>query len=471
VITTLTVNPSLDHTLEVTELRRGQVTRATGTRVDPGGKGVNVSRALQAAGRATRAVVACGGPAGAELAALLAAEGIETVEVPVSGSVRSNISVVEPDGTVTKINEAGPTLGNDDAHRLTTAVLDAGEAAEWVVLSGSLAPGLDPGFYAELVERLTGRGVRVAVDTSGAALPLTVAAGPDLVKPNLEELAEVTGSWPRSLDEIVTAAERLRDKGAGAVLASLGADGAVLVADGVVAHGTAPVATVRSTVGAGDALLSGYLIGGGGLDGLRHALAWGAAATALPGSRMPGPTGTDLGAVRVTDLTAAGPTAPATSHHQGGHPMTALITAGGVDLDLTAADRKEATAKLAARLAAAGRVTDLDGFLADVAAREQQMPTGIEGGIGIPHARSAHVTAPSLAFGRVAGGGVDFGAEDGPADLVFLIAAPDGEGNEHMKILSSLARRLMHDSFRATLRHATDPAEVVDLVEREVAPR
>ena len=93
--------------------------------------------------------------------------------------------------------------------------------------------------------------------------------------------------------------------------------------------------------------------------------------------------------------------------------MTALITPELVDLDLEAADRHEATRRLAERLAAAGRVTDLDGFLADVQAREAQMPTGIEGGIGIPHARSAHVTEPTLGFAR-ASKGVDFGAADGP---------------------------------------------------------
>src|SRR5687767_8435608 len=103
--------------------------------------------------------------------------------------------------------------------------------------------------------------------------------------------------------------------------------------------------------------------------------------------------------------------------------MTDVITTDLVDLDLKAADRGEATRSLAERLVAAGRVTDLDGFLADVAAREAQMPTGIEGGVGIPHCRSAYVNEPSLAFGRVSGG-VDFGAPDGPADLIFLIAAP-----------------------------------------------
>lgn len=147
--------------------------------------------------------------------------------------------------------------------------------------------------------------------------------------------------------------------------------------------------------------------------------------------------------------------------------MTELITPDLVDLDLKAADRHEAARALAARLADAGRVTDLEGFLADVRAREEQMPTGIEGGIGIPHARSAHVTAPSLAFGRSADG-VDFGAADGPAHLIFLIAAPEGGGSEHMTILAALARRLVHESFKRSLATAPAPGAVVDLINREV---
>ena len=150
--------------------------------------------------------------------------------------------------------------------------------------------------------------------------------------------------------------------------------------------------------------------------------------------------------------------------------MSDLITPDFVDLDLRAADRHEVAFTLASRLASDGRVTDLAGFLADVRAREEQMPTGIEGGIGIPHARSAHVTEPSLAFGRSAAG-IDFGAEDGPADLVFLIAAPAGGDTDHLTILASLARRLVHASFKKALRDATDPQTVVDLVNKEVLGR
>lgn len=144
-----------------------------------------------------------------------------------------------------------------------------------------------------------------------------------------------------------------------------------------------------------------------------------------------------------------------------------IITPDLVDLDLSAPDRADATAQLALRLVKEGRVTDLDGFLADVRAREEQMPTGLEGGIGIPHARSSHVTRPSLAFGR-SPSGVDFGAADGPAHLVFLIAAPEGGGSDHMTILASLARRLVHQSFKDALAAAPDPQSVVAIIEKEV---
>ncbi len=144
-----------------------------------------------------------------------------------------------------------------------------------------------------------------------------------------------------------------------------------------------------------------------------------------------------------------------------------IITPDLVDLDLPGEDRVLATRALAERMVSCGRVTDLDGFLADVAAREAQMATGLEGGIGIPHARSEHVTEPTLAFGRCADG-VDFGASDGPATLVFLIAAPAGGDSDHMTILAKLARRLVRPAFRETLAAATEPAAVSQYITEEV---
>ncbi|WP_406248707.1 fructose-specific PTS transporter subunit EIIC [Streptomyces anulatus] len=149
--------------------------------------------------------------------------------------------------------------------------------------------------------------------------------------------------------------------------------------------------------------------------------------------------------------------------------MSELITAELVDLDLSATTKDAAARSLAERMVAAHRVTDLDGFLADVAAREAQMPTGLDGGIGIPHCRSEHVNAPTLAFGR-SGAGIDFGAADGPADLIFLIAAPAGADDDHLTILSGLARRLMDPEFTAALRAGTDPRAVAALIRGEEAP-
>ncbi|MGY4977422.1 PTS fructose transporter subunit IIABC [Streptomyces sp. 900105755] len=149
--------------------------------------------------------------------------------------------------------------------------------------------------------------------------------------------------------------------------------------------------------------------------------------------------------------------------------MSDMITADLVDLDLSA-DTKEAAARaLAERMVALGRVTDLEGFLADVAAREAQMPTGLDGGIGIPHCRSAHVTEPTLAFGRSAAG-IDFGAPDGPADLIFLIAAPAGADDAHLTILSSLARQLMNGEFTDALRSAADAETAAALIRGDETP-
>lgn len=299
-ILTLTPNPSVDRTIEVDALVRGAVLRARATRVDPGGKGVNVARALAANGHKSAAVLPSGGPEGAQLAALLAPLGVEVILVPVRGAVRTNVSVVEPDGTVTKLNEPGPTLSGAEVGAIVDATVAAAIRTDWVAGCGSLPPGAPPDFYAHLIRMLRTTGAHVAVDTSGAPLVAALAAGPDVVKPNLEELAEAAATRVRTLRDAVEAAKRLRARGADAVLASLGPDGALLLDGAGATHGEAPVRAARSAVGAGDALLAGFLAGGGGgPQALAEALAWGAAATDLPGSRMPEPSDLDHAAVHV----------------------------------------------------------------------------------------------------------------------------------------------------------------------------
>jgi 1-phosphofructokinase len=300
VIVTLTLNPSVDRTVEVESLARGEVMRALGVRVDPGGKGINVSRALAAHGLATRAVVTIGGAEGEHLVTLLRDTGIEIVPVRIQGAIRSNITVVEPDGTTTKFNEPGAELSPDELAAVFAAVTTAVESADWLVASGSLPPGTPATVYADLVRRLAGSGTSVAIDTSGPALEAVLAAGPTLVKPNREELAAVTGQRLSTIADVVEAATRLRDYGAGAVLASLGADGAVLVDDSGAIHGRTPAVPQLSSVGAGDAMLAGFLAGGGkGETALIEALAWGAAAVLQPGSGMPSPQDIDRSTVEL----------------------------------------------------------------------------------------------------------------------------------------------------------------------------
>ena len=303
-IVTVTANPSVDRTIEVAALRRGEVLRARSARVDAGGKGVNVARALAAHGHKATAVLPCGGAEGAQLASLLAESGLDLVTVPIAGAVRSNVTVVERDGTTTKLNEPGPRLSAGELAALAEAACAAADQADWVVLSGSLPPGAPADAYSRLLGRLHQEHRRVALDTSGPALAASLDARPHLVKPNREELAEATGLPVRTLAETVAAARHLQARGIPTVLTSLGADGAVLVSPAGSWHAGAPTITPRSTVGAGDALLAGFLAAGGeGPDALAEAVAWGSAATALPGSRMPGPGDVERAGIAVTDLT------------------------------------------------------------------------------------------------------------------------------------------------------------------------
>ena len=302
-IVTLTPNPSLDRTVSITDLQRGEVQRATGSRLDPGGKGVNISRALTAHKARTLAVLPAGGPQGHLLAELLQEAGIAVAIVPIGGSIRTNLALVEPDGTTTKINEPGPLLSRAEFEALLAGAVDTlAEQPSWLVGSGSLPPGVDDDLYAGLVRRCRDAGVRVAIDASGPPLRLAVAAGPDLIKPNLEELEELVDRPLNSLREVLVAATDLVEHGVATVVVSLGGQGALLVSASMVAHAVAPVAAPLSTVGAGDALLAGYLYATGNgstdIEGLRAGVAWGAAAVSLPGSRMPTPA--DVAGIRVS---------------------------------------------------------------------------------------------------------------------------------------------------------------------------
>ncbi|MFD9546222.1 1-phosphofructokinase family hexose kinase [Nocardia salmonicida] len=317
-IVTLTANPSVDRTVTLTEpLRRGQVHRAASVTSHPGGKGVNVARVVAGSGAQVLAVLP--GSDDDPVVHGLRTAGIAFRTVPVAGGPRVNLTIAETDGTTTKINEPGSPLTACDLAELTALLVESAAGAEWIVLSGSLPPGVPVGWYAELVATVSAsrtRRTRVAVDTSDAPLLAlfdeSPGAAPDLIKPNSEELAQLTGLDPVGLENPTAAAEAastLIDRGVGAVLATLGAAGAVLVTADGAWFAAAPPIVPRSTVGAGDSALAGYLLadlaGASPVDRLRTAVAYGSAATALPGTELPGPADVVLEAVTAHPLTAS----------------------------------------------------------------------------------------------------------------------------------------------------------------------
>lgn len=289
-ITTVTMNPSFDLTMEVPSIVVGELARATGERLDAAGKGVNVSRALAAHGIPTRALAPIGPPATARRYRELLDEPAILEVIPIEGRIRTNVAVVTPDGVVTKVNGPGPRYATQDLNRVLLEVVAAVEGSAWVVLSGSLPPGVPPAACASLIHSARSLGCRVALDAAGDVLRHGLRAAPDLVKPNRSELSDLCGTPIRTLDEAEAAARTLLGDGVGAVLVSLGADGALLVRAASCLHAIVPPLAVESPVGAGDALLAGFLAEAGDDErALRRAVAWGTAACRLPGSRMPAP--------------------------------------------------------------------------------------------------------------------------------------------------------------------------------------
>ncbi len=257
-IVTVTPNPSLDRTYHVDELRLGELHRAGYEAVEASGKGVNVSRVLLGLGVATVAVLPVGGREGGEIAELLTADGLDHRAVRVAAAARVNITITEPGGRTTKVNGSGGPLTEAEQDALVAETGRAAVAATWVTICGSLPPGTGPDLVVRLIDVARAAGARTAVDTSGEALSVAVAAGADLVKPNREELAELAGHDLPDVAAVAAAAVKLSETGP-VVLASMGAEGAVLVEEGRCLWGVAPPIEPVNTAGAGDALLAGYL--------------------------------------------------------------------------------------------------------------------------------------------------------------------------------------------------------------------
>ncbi|GAB3711211.1 1-phosphofructokinase family hexose kinase [Amycolatopsis oliviviridis] len=276
-IVTVTPNTALDVTYTVDGLQPGGVHRAREVRHRAGGKGVNVARVLRTLGADVHAILTAGGVTGAVVESDLEAAGIPADVVPVGGETRRTTTVLADDGSVTLLNEPGPRLMEHEWQTLAAAV--RASRADVLVCSGSLPPGA--GGYAGLLGAAPS-----ILDTSGEALLAGLAGRPSVVKPNADELREVTG-----LRDPVAAANELRRAGADAVVVSLGAEGLLAVTGSGTWHAAPSTVLTGNTTGAGDAVVAALALG------LSRAEAWPdilRRAVALSGAAVLGPLAGDV---------------------------------------------------------------------------------------------------------------------------------------------------------------------------------
>ena len=255
----MTLNPSLDRTLWVDRLEPGSLHRVALSREHPSGKGVNVSLALHAWGEPTRVCAVVGGRTGERIRQALDRAGIPHDLVTCDGETRTNTKVIERiSGRLTEFNEPGPRVAPEIADQVMEAVARGRKEASYVALSGSLPPGVDPDCYKAMIERLK-RGGPVALDASGPALKEGIKAGPDLVKPNVEELESLAGKELPRLEDRLWALQRVHEMGVRMVALSMGPDGALFSDGRRVAWAKSEPVDVKSPVGCGDVLLAGLL--------------------------------------------------------------------------------------------------------------------------------------------------------------------------------------------------------------------
>jgi len=292
VIYTVTLNPSIDHTMRFSRLVAGRLNRAIASRADLGGKGVNVSRALRQLGVATVAMGFAAGMFGRALAEGLRRAGYVCDFVEVEGETRANVTVIdEATGATTKLNEPGPVVTGDDLRAFEERLLGRLSEGDTCIFSGSLPPGAPATTYARLIGAMRAKGVVAVLDTSGDALASGCEACPDWVKPNAVEAAQLVGMPFETPAEVFKGCRAILGLGPRKVLVSLGRRGAAL-ADGQEAWlARAPAIVEASAVGAGDALLAGALWAWGEAmppqEIVRWAVASGTAAAMERGTAMP----------------------------------------------------------------------------------------------------------------------------------------------------------------------------------------
>ncbi len=268
-VLTVTLNPAIDLNLVVDDWHTGEYVKARAVHRAAGGKGINVSRVLSELGVASCAACLVGGADGEVFLSLLQGAPFDVVPIRLAGAdgaadlsraTRTNVTFTSARrARQIKVNQPGPRVGRAAWPAIEQFLTRQAIGRRWVVLSGSLPPGVPAGAYSRLVRAAHRVGSRVALDCGGAPLRAALSARPDLIKPNLDELTEASGGPCRSVREIVAAARELLALGAGCVVVSRGGRSCLAVTPRGVLAGAPPPIRPRSPMGAGDSLVAGLV--------------------------------------------------------------------------------------------------------------------------------------------------------------------------------------------------------------------
>ncbi len=291
-IATLTLNPALDKSTTTQRLQPAKKLRCEYPTYDPGGGGLNVSRAISIMGGESLAIYAAGGPAGDKIGELLDQEGIRQQVITAKNPTRENLMVMESStGNHYRFGMPGNELTAEEQQQCLDAVQALPDDVQYLVASGSLPPGVADDFYGKVAKIAQKKGIKCAVDTSGAALKKAAEMGLCLMKPNLGELSSLAGQEQISGMEQEQIATRMLNEGKADILVvSLGARGAMVATREGIGYVVPPTVKQSSTVGAGDSMLAGIILSLSRGDELMDAINWGVAAgtaaTMTPGTQL-----------------------------------------------------------------------------------------------------------------------------------------------------------------------------------------
>lgn len=291
-IVTLTLNPALDKSTEIERLMPEDKLRCSPPTWEPGGGGINVSRAIKQLGGESLCIYLAGGPSGEKIEALLAAEGINQRRIHSKAETRENLVVFETSTQKQyRFGMPGAVVTQKELDTCLEVILNLPEDVEFLVASGSLPEGVPDDFYGTIARLTQDRGIRCVVDTSGKALLKAAEQGVCLLKPNLSELSQMAGKEHINALEQEEIAKEVINKGKASVLAvSLGPRGAMLATKDHIEYVVPPTVKQMSTVGAGDSMVAGmvlaFSLGKPLTDMIRWGVAAGTAATMTPGSEL-----------------------------------------------------------------------------------------------------------------------------------------------------------------------------------------